>query len=75
MYCFGYCRKPSFSGSSTVPEPVTKIHDVAEKTLSELHEIIVSLKIKHYRDGLSTVEHDELKMTKHLYRGRVRTVP
>ena len=82
------CFEPSCPSEPTkTPRVTTAIihsehHDLEfgefsfrDKSLSELHEIIIALKTKHYREGLSADERDRWVMARHAFDRKRQKLP
>ncbi len=54
-------------------DPATQ--DLEGKTLSELQDIIVALKIKHYREGTSAAERNRWVRARQLFEQKLQKLP
>jgi hypothetical protein len=49
--------------------------DLEDKTLSELHDIIITLKTKHYIEGVSAAERTRWVRAKYLFEKKLQKLP
>ena len=74
LFCYRPPPVAQTEGILSLSDPAA-YQDLDGRTLSELHGIILALKTKHHREGVSEAEHRRWAIAKHIFRQKLQALP